>query len=519
MNPSRLWSLSLLALAFALIARWSVAWRHLDDMTHAWAAPLLAALLAWERARAPRHPRPDVPIQGTETRRGLLAPLFAAIAGGVYLAARFALESFPVWPAALWLFSLAGWTLAWVALETGLGGRGARRLVFPLLFTAVGLPWLTILDVNIVLPLREGVASLAAEVVDILGYPAHADGAVIALARGRVGVDEACSGVRSLQALLMMALFFGDFFRFRGGRRLALLGAGVAIALVTNFVRAVVLAWKVALDGGDAAEAWHDPAALAQLVAALGGLALVAWLWRGHGRPVSAREPTPSRDLPRLRRTRFAGGALLAWVLLVETAVWAWFAPRDPTAAASTWSLHLPRGSADYSEERLSETVYTLLRADDVRSASWRNPAGKRRAGYLIDWQRGEIARDVIALHKPEICLPLQGHRLVRARELLPGTDRLPPVFLSEFVRGEDRLFVFHSAWDRVRGTPLEEAAEGSTAVWWKRRFGEIAARRSRFSASAFALALWDEPDREAAIDAFRREFTSMQEPEPDARP
>ena len=52
-----------------------------------------------------------------------------------------------------------------------------------------------------------------------------------------VSIDEACSGIRSLQAMLMIALFLGEFRSLNFIRWTALVGFAVCAAMVLNLAR------------------------------------------------------------------------------------------------------------------------------------------------------------------------------------------------------------------------------------------------------------------------------------------
>jgi len=58
---------------------------------------------------------------------------------------------------------------------------------------------------------------------------------------GAVGIDEACSGVRSLQTAMMLSLFLGEMYRFGVLRRLALIGASLLFVLLANLSRTTFL--------------------------------------------------------------------------------------------------------------------------------------------------------------------------------------------------------------------------------------------------------------------------------------
>src|SRR5262249_37783771 len=92
------------------------------------------------------------------------------------------------------------------------------------------------------------------------------------------GVDEACCGIRSFQAVLMLSIFFGAFYRLQICWRLGLVVIGVVLAFAFNAVRTTVLASVVANKGMNAIAAWHDPAGLIIPVACFGGLGGIALL-------------------------------------------------------------------------------------------------------------------------------------------------------------------------------------------------------------------------------------------------
>src|SRR5438132_11988051 len=71
--------------------------------------------------------------------------------------------------------------------------------------------------------------------------PAQTVGGAITLRTGVVGITEACTGMRSLQAGIMFGLAMGEWFLLGPGRRLLLLLIALALALCTNLIRTLVL--------------------------------------------------------------------------------------------------------------------------------------------------------------------------------------------------------------------------------------------------------------------------------------
>ena len=92
-----------------------------------------------------------------------------------------------------------------------------------------------------------GNASICAEILTFFGMPAIAEGNLIQISNHMVNVEEACSGIRSLQTAFMMSLFLGEFHRLSVARRIGLMVASFVIAFLVNLVRTLVL--TVSCDG------------------------------------------------------------------------------------------------------------------------------------------------------------------------------------------------------------------------------------------------------------------------------
>ncbi|MGH7997032.1 MAG: exosortase/archaeosortase family protein, partial [Opitutaceae bacterium] len=187
-----------------LVWRWSRAWTILPDQAYGWGVVPLAAYLFAERWR-----RADPP--GGRGRPILGAWLLAA--GLTLWAADLpVLEANAMWPTAQW-WGAAGAALAALGALTRVGGFAwAAQFAFAPLFLLTALTWPTPVKTWIVEHLSGANARLAAELVSAAGHPAMVSGNVIVVSTGMVGIEEACSGMRSLQAVWMVAWFAGEFF-------------------------------------------------------------------------------------------------------------------------------------------------------------------------------------------------------------------------------------------------------------------------------------------------------------------
>ena len=195
--PALLW----LWLAWHLHSEWSLNAQY----NYGWAVPFLVVFLFYFRWQTRPEPRQPIP----PNRARLLA-------GGVLLAflpIRLVEEANPDWRLLSWVFALLVVAFSIVALMRAGGPSWARHFVFPVCFPLVAVPWLVQIENFVIHGLTRAVAYMAVEVAGWLGIGAYQLGNVIELANGFVGVDEACSGVKTLQAAIMVSLFLGELLR------------------------------------------------------------------------------------------------------------------------------------------------------------------------------------------------------------------------------------------------------------------------------------------------------------------
>lgn len=119
-----------------------------------------------------------------------------------------------------------------------------RWFIFPALVWLVSAPMVSIVEYNLNQFLLSKVVTVVAFVFDLLGLPIEQRGNVLALPLGNVGVEEACSGIRSLTACLFAGSFLSAVFLEKLWKKITLVVAAMALAFVTNLGRSLFLtAW------------------------------------------------------------------------------------------------------------------------------------------------------------------------------------------------------------------------------------------------------------------------------------
>ncbi len=252
---------AMLAMIFAPTLRWLAdTWRVHPYYGHGPLVVAAAVFLAW-RAR-------DAWRSNTPSALGLI-PLGAGLALHVIAL-----------PMSARLVSAAGLLLALAGLALLGGGLPRMRaLSLPLLLLALAVP----------LPLVERTAPfLAARVASVAAWSAGALGAVVQqkgaqliVGDGVLAVGAPCSGLRSLVALLTLAVFLAGVLDGPPMRRSLIVLAALPLALVANGARLTALLWVAHAQGTDAGLAlFHGPVAPLLYMAAAVGLVAIS---RGLG--------------------------------------------------------------------------------------------------------------------------------------------------------------------------------------------------------------------------------------------
>ena len=129
------------------------------------------------------------------------------------------------------LFALAGVTIFF-------GGWAIFRLAFyPWLVLFLMIPLPVIIYNRITLPLQLMASRLATGLLDLTGVPVLREGNIIHLPAISLEVAEACSGLRSLMALITIAVIYAYQFERKPWRRLVLILSAIPIAVLANGLR------------------------------------------------------------------------------------------------------------------------------------------------------------------------------------------------------------------------------------------------------------------------------------------
>jgi len=115
-----------------------------------------------------------------------------------------------------------------------------RKLAFPLLFLFLMIPLpASVLNV-IAFPLQLFAADRAVDMLYWMHIPALREGNIIHLPENTLFVEQACSGLRSVMALVTLGVIFAYFFRKRLAERIILVLSTIPIAVLVNAFRVML---------------------------------------------------------------------------------------------------------------------------------------------------------------------------------------------------------------------------------------------------------------------------------------
>ncbi len=417
-DPPRRISAYHLLLGGALAVVWGVLCRALSgewsvnpQYSYGWFVPFFTAYLLWVRWGHRPEPNPPTPRLVRLAAIAITVPALLLL-----LPVRLFEVSSPDWRVLGWVHAAIVLTLSFFLLWRAGGTQWLRHFAFPICFFLVAVPWILAIETPIVQGLMRGVAAAASDTLALFGIPAQVEGAVIHINNGTVGVNEACSGVRSLQTALMIALLLGELKQLTTARRTALVLCGTALALAANFGRSLFLVWIAATRDITAVERWHDTAGYSIVVIVLVGcLGLTSLLARGidHG------DESPAHARRRARAPSISWlVTVLCSALLIEAVVEAWYRWNDArTIPQPRWTVKWPNTEPGYRTIAIDERARGLLRFDSGGAARWHSSdASTERALdelYFFRWNAGSTSVLRARAHRPDICLPAAGWRQI----------------------------------------------------------------------------------------------------------
>jgi exosortase len=499
-----------------LVRQLSYQWSTNEQYAYGWFVPLLSIGLLWRKCTATS--RPAIPDPQT-----LRAPTWMLLLVGIVVFAFFPIrivhEINQDWPLFSWPLAIAVVVMSLYSVFLMGGWQWVGYLAFPVCFILVAVKWPYQFEHTLTHGLMRAVAGLTVSILGCLDVVAFQHGNLIELSSGTIGIDEACSGIRSLQSTLMGSLFLSELYLLGWWWRAMLIGSGVLLAFCFNVVRALVLTWQASCQGIAAVEKWHDTFGLTVFLACFAALWLLAWFLKSKtstgtapdspavrspvvGSPV-VHSPVVS-SFPRLFTYAVSG-----WVAFIILGNEIWYRSHDTSSAQSVrWWLNSPTNLPSFQQVSVPESARKLLKYDQGAASSWEEKDGVKWFAYCFRWRAGDPTARMSALgHRPEYCLTGSGHELDAdlGTKYFQANGMDFPFRAYVFDQSQRPLHVFFCLW--------EDGAEKQVGFGKSKyldRLRSVISGRRGLGQQTFEIVVSGYPTIERAEQAVRQRFPGL---------
>ena len=490
----------------ALIACWALFFNELrgewainPQYGYGYIVPFLGALLVWRR-----WPERPVALSGAGSTAGFLG------FGLLFLLLPMALvrEANPEWRLLYWFHGFQVLGLSFCLLYRAGGWNWVKFFSPPLLVTLIAVPWPMEWEQAVIQSLMRLVACLTIQVAGWLGIPAVQHGNLIEVATGVVGINEACSGIRSLQSGLMLSLFLGEMYRLPFLRRAALVGASLFFVLLANVGRTTFLTWAAANRGLHQMESWHDTAGMLVMIVVLPSLFVLAHWIRSPVNKTSSQPPAAPSILQPL--PRWIAICAIAWIGISETATELWYRFHEQNLVPSQhWSVVWPLQESRFEKTAVPEESLAILRCSQSDSAIWKDDEDNQWSAFFLRWDAGKNSVQLAKGHRPDICFPAAGARLVESYGYVNANARgldLPFKYQT-FQAGDRLLHVFYCLWSDCV-SPQSKFQIGDNS--WRWRLQAVLNGERNLGQQVFEVVIAGPENDDAAIVLFQKQLPNL---------
>ena len=414
-----------------------------------------------------------------------------------------------------------------------------KKFLFPLLFFIVAIPWPLATDLKLTQWLQEKVSTMIVDCLLLLEHEAILEGTVIDIGVfGKVGVDQACSGINGLQASLVVSLFLGAYYSFSLIHRFLLVLGGLLIALFFNLARAFCLSFvKVKGKGhyidnsllsvGDfSIPNLHDLVGFIETSLIFIFILLLARLSKGG--LFLTTLGTSKSNWGNLYVCPPLPFSVMAIFFVISTVVGTelHFTSKEKNMLSQPkLQLALDNSEILIKENLISRQIDAQLHYEEATSYQCQdrfraiyNPYGfyeinhndEYWQAFVAHWDLGGACAAVLSTHSPASCLPLTGLTQISPPVgddpiLLPlEVDNRKILFeVYEFYKNQSKLFVFRCFWPH-KLEPSEPNLFPSGGYNFEGRIQSAIEGRRNVGGTMIALALANVNSSQIAVSKFQ---------------
>ncbi len=467
-----------------------------------------------------------------------------------YALTRWLHEANPIWRLTSWLWALEVVAITLLVLRLGESSSRIDRstlhapssplrspistfrfqlsdFVIPIAFFLVAVPWPSGIETFLTQTFQRWDVAVTTELLELFGIPAVQHGSVIEIGSGMVGVDEACSGIRSFQATLMISIFLGELYSLTVLRRVLCVLVGFTLAFIFNVGRTFLLVAVASAQGINAISSWHDPAGTAILVCCFLSIWFLAMRLstkverRKQKADISAFQNFSVSAFRISSILNPLSSTLLVWLLAVEAGTEFWYrwheSPKHrntETSAYSSrnWSVGSASEISGFKTVSLPPGIANQFRADQNVQAHWKDESGHPWQLYYFRWTPGHslkkrVTTQLAKTHGPEKCLTATGMALQWVRPIHLKIRDLPVTIQQHLFLADGKpVYVFYGIYEDATGTETLANRRQNT----RSRLAAALAGSRNYGQRFLELAVWGYDRQEDSLAAFQQQLSKI---------
>jgi exosortase len=484
------------ALRYLLIVELSGYWATLPEYSFGSFVPVCSAYLFLIRWKS----RPPVDVPRSRAARWIFW-----VAGFAVLRTWVIGQANPDWRLIAWGLAIETVALSLCVIYFVGGTSWLRHFGFSVCLILTAVPWPGDLEEPVVHALTQASTVVTVAALNLFQITAVQHGNLVELKTGLVGIDEACSGIRSLQAALMMSLFLGELYRTSVRRRCGLVMCAVVIAFLCNATRTFLLTAVASKQGLEAMTTWHDPFGYAIVTVCFLCIWVIARVVSGPSPALAPPAPTAPVGYPR-RLILCLGG----WILLTVLSTEIWYRSHNTTGTVH-WSVVWPVYKQDFADIPILKSEADTLLYNQGRAAEWTNGDGSHWVTYFFRWSQGPSRSRILArAHRPENCFPGAGYKACgdHGTITVEAKGLTIPFHALDFRDSDDKEYVFFCLWEDGLKPSIRPRVEDKWS--WQARLRSVLLGQRTLAQQTLEVVISGYDSPQQAETAFRREMASL---------
>jgi exosortase len=227
-NPFKKISILLLLFIIAYLPTWQWMWERWftydSYYSHGILVPFISSFLIWQKRHILKNIRLEPSTKGIWLFLAGISIHLISLLFQVYFTSGFSM-----------IIVLAGFTLCVY------GKNMLKEILFPVIFLGFMVPLPLVMVIGMSFELKLLSAHMAAVMLNIINIPAVQEGSYIHMEHASVVVEDVCSGLRSLIALMALGALFAYWMKSGWLQKTVLFFSSIPIAIITNMLRIMIL--------------------------------------------------------------------------------------------------------------------------------------------------------------------------------------------------------------------------------------------------------------------------------------